>query len=305
MLQAIKNWVVGTVPEPTVRNIHPEQYDTVIIAHSSCPDGTASAWFLLRIHPTAYVHFVHERDFNKDTKMPQLADRHIILADWCYPINILRRLSAVVSKLTIYDHHDTAREWCEEATRLGAEVHFDVTKCGAELCADAVNYHPWWLVHIRDRDLWLWEDKNSKAFSAAFFEKGIRLGTLDEFHQSNPEDVYAYGRTILAHEKWALDRVTRTAQRCIIESILSIVVQSPTWGSELGNELLECSDAHVAIVVRYCFRTNRHFISLRSRPESGHNHVNVARICEKYGGGGHPCAAGFSAPDLSMITYVK
>jgi hypothetical protein len=283
MLQAIKSWFVSTGPELIVRNIHPENYDTVIIAHASCPDGTASAWFLLRIYPTAYVHFVQERDFNKDTRMPQLAGRHVILADWCYPVNILRRLSVIVSKLTIYDHHDTAREWCEEAKRLGAEVHFDVAKCGAELCADAANYHPWFLVH----------------------EKGIRLGTLDEFHNSTPEDVYAFGRTILAHEKWALDRVARTAQRCIIESIPAIVVQSPTWGSELGNELLECSDAHVAIVVRYCFRTNRHFVSLRSRPESGHNHVNVARICEKYDGGGHPCAAGFSAPDLSMITYVK
>lgn len=297
MLQLLNSWF-GLKQEINlpVRNIHPQHYDTVLISHANCPDGCASAWLLLRRYPQAYVHFANERDFNKDTKMPQLAGRHIILADWCYPTPILQRLLAIASKLTILDHHATSEPWCNEARRLGADVHFDVLRCGAELCAEYVNYTPWFLQHIRDRDLWLWEHPASKAFSAAFFDDGIRLSTLDKYEYETPSTVYDRGRVLIAHEEWALARMQRCTQLCTINGHAAAIVQSPTWGSELANVLLQNSEIAIACVITWDFRTSQWRVSLRSRP----NEVNVATICEQFNGGGHPQAAGFTTSNLNF-----
>ena len=140
-------------------------------------------------------------------------------------------------------------------------------------------------------------------FGVAFFENGLKLTTLDMFHNSDPEECYEQGRKIIAHETWALERVYNTAQQCTIADIPAVIVQSPTWCSELGNYMLEHSTAHIAIVTRWDFRTNKHFVSLRSRPVSSQDHINVATLCAQFGGGGHPCAAGFSAETLSMIKF--
>lgn len=288
---------------PTVRNIHPIDYDVVLLVHGSCPDGLASAWLLLRKFAGAYVHFAHERNFTKDTRMPKLTNKHVIIADFSYDVETLRRISTIASKLTILDHHDTARDWCENA-RAFADVTFDMTKCAAELCADMVGYHPWWLQHIRDRDLWLWEHPRSKEFGAALFEFGLKLTTLDMFASMQPADVYDIGATAIAHEQWALERIGRNAQLCTVGTHQARLVVASTFSSELGNYMLENFEEPIAIVARYDLRTRTHFVSLRSRKPEHPDHVNVARICERFGGGGHPCAAGWPSPDLSMLTWV-
>lgn len=288
---------------PTVRNIHPIDYDVVLMVHGGCPDGLASAWLLLRKYPTAYVHFANERNFSKDTRMPRITNKHVIMADWCYDVETLRHISTLASKLIILDHHDTARDWCENA-RAFADVTFDMTKCGAELCADYVQHKPWWLQHIRDRDLWLWEHPRSKEFGAALFEFGLKLTTLDMFTSMQPADVYEIGAAAIAHEQWALERIGRSAQLCTIGTHRARFVVAGTFGSELGNYILENFDEPIACIARYDLRTRKHFVSLRSRKPDHTDHVNVARICERFGGGGHPCAAGWSSADLSMLTWV-
>lgn len=188
--------------------------------------------------------------------------------------------------------------------------------------------HPWYVVHIRDRDLWLWDkpgyiagqhyNENSKAFGEAFFELRIHndtLRTFDTYSREEIEKLYARGRELMEHNARFVKMVVSKAERVLFESYPALIATSPVLQSEIGNTIVKTADQPVVtlatlsqntnefvpvigIVLRYNLADNCWNVSLRGRPGS----PNVATLAKKYGGGGHPMAAGFDyVGDISTI----
>lgn len=188
--------------------------------------------------------------------------------------------------------------------------------------------HPWYVVHIRDRDLWLWDkpgyiagkhyNENSKAFGEAFFELRIHNDTLRAFDTYSQEDIqklYARGRVLMEHNARFVKMVVSKADRVIFDSYPALVATSSVLQSEIGNALVKTAESPVStlatlsqansefvpvigIIIRYNLVDKCWNISLRGR----HGSPNLAVIAKKYGGGGHPMAAGFDyVGDISEI----
>ena len=117
---------------------------------------------------------------------------------------------------------------------------FDESKCAAELVWDHIhggNSRPWFLEHIRDRDLWLWENPNLKAFSQAFFEMGLNFKSLDTLLASDPENIYKRGRELLLVEQMTTAMLCKSAEPVKFEGYNVLALNSPIYQSECGAEL--------------------------------------------------------------------
>jgi oligoribonuclease NrnB/cAMP/cGMP phosphodiesterase (DHH superfamily) len=306
----------------------PLEYNTVIIAHAGCPDGTASAWAFthavlelragrpvlgLRNNPLKlpiYIHFTTERNFFADKKMPSLTGKEVYVVDFSYPIETIlyllasdesrTKISRIIridprailrdhkpTKITVWDHHQTAEEdifiareaWMSSRGLREDEIAemqhillkfsyvIDKTRCGAEIvwdmlfqeridekwiCDKKMTTRPWFIQHIRDRDLFLWEHPASKMFSSAFFSRGITMYTLDFillYTQEEREKFYAEGKLLLeidaAVTKRACERkdlvtfVVPNRDPSVMYDVYTIwAVNLPFMQTEVGNALV-------------------------------------------------------------------
>jgi hypothetical protein len=75
----------------------------------------------------------------------------------------------------------------------------------------------------------------------------------------------------------------------ITKSFTVYMMNSVTWISELGNELVRKEDADVGLVWFYDAENKEYRVSLRSIDEK----ADVSQIAKVFGGGGHRNASGF------------
>lgn len=292
-----------TAPKNTYQ---PPTYTKVIIYHGGCPDGLTAAWMFMQsaeftnAENTTYYHPAFERDFRKDTRMPDLADKDVYIVDYSYPRNVLASIGRVAKSVHIFDHHKTAQSDLAESI-YNVHCVFDMNRCGAEIAFDemlaqqsAKQERPWWLKHIRDRDLWKWDHPDSTAFAAAFFDMGIcfeSITTIDNMTESERASFIMRGRTLIEFQEREVANICKFARLVEFEGHPVYAVNSITYRSEVGNVLANKPECSFAFVYRYDIDHLEWFISLRGDSE---NKIDLSKIAQKYGGGGHPNACGFA-----------
>lgn len=285
-------------------------HDTVVIYHASCPDGAVSAWAFTQATRMGKsfgklkFHYTNERDFTKDARMPKLIDKDVYIVDYCYPRNVLEQINLVAKSLHVYDHHKTSIDMFitnHEEVSLGREAvyeipHycvFDLTRCGAEITWDELYGYvsrPWFIKHIRDRDLWLWEDPNSRAFSAVVHERGLGFEVFDGLLTESSADIYSRGTLIDEIANRNINVLCSFAELVMFEGYPVYALDSILLRSECGNILAEKPDGKFSFVYRYRVVEDEWWVSLRGIKE---NNIDLTVIAKKYGGGGHPLASGF------------
>jgi oligoribonuclease NrnB/cAMP/cGMP phosphodiesterase (DHH superfamily) len=292
-----------------------ENQNIVVIYHGNCPDGVVAAWTFTQksgftkvaFHPTTI------RELDQDLKMPSLEGKVVYIVDFSYSEKDLRKIASEAQQIFLYDHHETALKVLHDIQIPSCELIIDVTRCGAEITWDKLHgsqNRPWFLKHIRDRDLWLWEHKESKAFAAAFFKDGLHFQTLDKYAKMTPREIRALiakGQDLLHLETHAVNticetKILRYMEGSNQEKIPIAMVQSGILTSEIGNALLDQNPSvRIALVCSYSISLQTWKISLRSRSLKDPLHINVADIAQRYKGGGHPCAAGFCCSKLETL----
>jgi hypothetical protein len=199
-------------------------------------------------------------------------------------------------------------------------IIFDMDLCGSEITFKSLSkMHsgglkmltpPWYLGHIRDRDMWLWDkpgniegihySKDSKPFGEAFFELQIKTQTLqllDLYSKEDREKMYARGRELMEHNARFVKLIVSKAERVTFAGYPALVATSAVLQSEIGNTMIKWKPLNpadtfapvIGVIIRYNLEGKRWDISLRGGVDS----PNVAEIAKKYGGGGHKAAAGF------------
>lgn len=307
-----------------------------IYYHADCLDGFGAAYAAWRrLGDAARYLPVHYGDAWQDE---DVAGRDVFILDFSFPRAELERMAAQARSVCLIDHHASARAaWAEllhaDEGSSGARHHdparnltviFDLERSGARLAWE--HFHPDTavpaaLAHIEDQDMWRFRLPGTRPFCRALRMRDFAFPAWDPIVRAS-EDATSPAHRALLDEGEAVDRflaieVDRLAASALVmpvglqstvapgapaspsdERVGGLAINaSAAFASELGGRLAERSRTFGLVwqlAGDGCVKA-----SLR-----GCNIVNVARIAEHYGGGGHPNAAGFRMPLRDFLDQV-
>lgn len=267
---------------------------TLCIYHNPCPDGFSAAWAVwkrfgdtIRYHPGIY-----------GDPHPDVSGEDVLLVDFSYSSDVLRTMAASAHSITVLDHHRTAEA---NLTPLLADqtIHglFDMDRSGAVITWQY--FHPQLpvpdlLLYIQDRDLWQFKLSETRAVLGCVDSYDYSFSTwswlVEKLQRaSGREAMILEGHAIARkHQKDVAQLLKFTTRSMTIDGTEVQVANLPyTMASDGAGQL--AIDAPFA--ASYLDRAGQRVFSLRSRGETG---FDVSAIAQRYGGGGHYHAAGFS-----------
>lgn len=276
----------------------------VVLYHSNCCDGFGAAWCVWAASTKDDIEFVGCSHLAKNTEIEDIIDavqnKNVLMFDFCFKSDVLSRIDESARKFAILDHHTTALEEIQRANLEDRSV-LDVTRSGCSLAWEysfsqskkEVPEMPRFLKFIQDRDLWRYELPDTKAFVAAVYPT-IKYTFDDWLHFQDDDVVDKYiseGKIILKYQKLEIEKLAESAKYVFDWNGYNIkVINATNYISDLGNYLAKKAD----FALLWWYDAHRQIIKVSLRSDAHGNNVNVANIAKKYGGGGHPNAAGFS-----------
>lgn len=270
---------------------------TVCLYHAEeCWDGLVAAWSLgLDPQTTTYIPYDHGKPDAEKARFRReisLRECRVIAVD-CFP----EWIRAGGPEVIVIDHHESARERLEDRTGL-TEVVFDMTHSAAVLAwrwAHPGQPVPVLNQFVEDRDLWAWKMNYSDAVNAYISTKPMTFEAWEwlqaEWRAKGPSAVVAKGRAILDYQAQVIQSAVKRAQVRLIDGVRCAVVNATTLVSETGHALVEGTDTPVALLYRIDGDTLN--VSVRTAKNSP---IKANEIAARFGGGGHPEAAGFHLP---------
>ena len=264
----------------------------LVIYHANCLDGFGAAF-------AAWLHF-SAREVEADyfaakhgSEPPECAGREIYIVDFSYKRAVLKQICAVAERVTILDHHISAQEdlagLADEHDNL--HVVFDMEKSGAVLSWEYFHQTPppLLLQHVQDRDLWRFKLEGTDAINTALMSYPFTFAFWQEVNTSAErlQQLRGEGETINRFRRQLIEQYKKRAVLGTIAGHQVPVVNAP---HAIISELLGELALEHPFAVGYQDHGNKRSWSLRSRKDGGED---VAKIAEKFGGGGHRNAAGF------------
>ena len=250
----------------------------LIIYHANCADGFGAAY-------AAWKRLGDKADYRPaahGTPPPAVAGRRVTIVDFSYPRRTLLAMHEKADDLLVLDHHKSALDDLEGLPF----ARFDLDKSGAVLAWE--HWHdtpvPDLLRYVQDKDLWSWELERSAEVSAALASHPMQFELWDRLEI---DDLQRDGVAILRFQDQLVAEICRSAGRRNIAGHDVPCVNSPVLQSYIGNELAK--DAPFAAIWHELPDGGRRY-SLRSTDPDG---LDVAEIAKRFGGGGHPRAAGY------------
>lgn len=265
----------------------------LIIFHDQCMDGLAAAWIAWR----RYFDRADYLPMRYGQKPPSCTDRLVYILDFSFSPEDTTKIADEATKVIVIDHHATAIDRFENwKPRNDVVLHFDVTHSGAQLTARYFNAAArlWIIDYVEDRDLWAWKLPHSKELNALLSaaclgkEPVEAFKTFEELRGLSQKQAIAQGTGAQMQIECYARQVASEARKMTFAGHANIpVVNLPKpMASEVLNELAAGS----LFAVGWRQEGDKAVFSLRSRDAAV---FNVAKLAERFGGGGHPPAAGF------------
>lgn len=270
----------------------------IVLYHAGCPDGFGGAWAAWRKmkNKAEYIPVNYQAPYPEEVR-----GANVYMVDFCYKPDVMEQIKKVASSITVIDHHKTARP----ALRFSDEHLFNMKHSGAVLSWKY--FHPKkpipkLLSYIEDTDIWKFKLPASKEIFEAIYSYQF---SFEMFNKLASECDKPAGRSRLAKEgKTLLRKLERTTKNIVasaeeikFEGYKCLMANAPRDVSHLGHALV-VKKPPIGIV--WSRRGNKILISLRSNGK-----VDVSKIAEKYGGGGHKAAAGFSWEAKNFLRFPK
>lgn len=309
-----------------ILTLTPRNFDTCLY-HNGCPDGIASAYPFWRENRDRYAPLNYKDALSSDDKLyiqgvkhnePYpfylIKNRRVVIVDFSYDPMTIINICKIAKSVCIIDHHETFLATIE---KLGNDIPsnfgyiLDLSRSGAQIVwqwAYPDLKVPWFIDIIADRDLWRWSIPGSEQIGKALYHMNLYNWENMEglYHSTESEEdlkrrFYDQGKMIMDFEKKDIDYAVATNKLCEFEGFrVRITNCNPIFRSEVGNELANLSDCDFGAVWRYDFETDQWWINLRG---SKKNKIFLNKICEKYGGGGHAKACGFTIHGPNSSQY--
>ena len=213
------------------------------------------------------------------------------------------KIAKEAKSVLIIDHHETAESQLKGIDKEADNIIcvFDMNRSGAGLAWDYLfedKPRPVLISHIEDRDLWRFEFNGTKEIHMHCDSYPISYEQFCVHMQTSILHMKHIGGYILNYQTKLVDDIVKNHfhARLTDEPFPSKAVycSSKKLTSDVGNKLLE-SESPIRTVTNYVViitqkQNGRYYYSLRSKGET-----NVAKIAERFGGGGHKNAAAFSS----------
>jgi len=274
----------------------------LVIYHGNCLDGFTAAWVMRgwleytgiephAVEPTQYYPAQYAPQGQRVT-LPDVTGRKVWMVDFCTGRDQLLELKAAAADLVVLDHHKTAQSACE-----GLDFcTFDMDRSGAMLAWDYCypGQSPSWLVqYVQDRDLWRFMLPHSREINAFLQSRAMTFDAWDSLagHWEPTRDMRLLGTGALNHLQQYVSEVSRQARvgRFAGYPHAPIVNAAYVGISELLNELAKGAEFAVGWFQN---SSGTYTYSLRSRGD-----FDVSALAQRFGGGGHKNAAGFTVSE--------
>jgi oligoribonuclease NrnB/cAMP/cGMP phosphodiesterase (DHH superfamily) len=266
--------------------------EPLCIYHGLCADGFTAAWVVWKFYGEENVDF--HAAIHGDPP-PEVEGRDVYLVDFSYPRPVTEEMARYARKLTVIDHHVTAKQEMEGLIQSGVvDGVFDMDKAGCLLTWEWFfrdKQPPPALLAVNDRDLWKFERPGTREIFSALtsypyaFETWDALMEPDRF-ESLRQDGVALERKqqkdiaeIVAAGRHLITIAGHTVPACNVP---------PIWASDAGNIMAQ---GH-PFAACFWIDGDKIAFSLRSTPDG----LDVSEIAKQFGGGGHRHAAGFKLP---------
>ena len=313
----------------------------VCLYHAGCPDGIGAAWCLWRENKIIRNEFLnrdHQQKFSVNPLVIQgvrynepppeniIKGKRVIIVDFSYDRETIKKMCEISEYIFILDHHDTAQRELEglEVLIPNFSFIFDMTRSGVQITWDWCypnKDRPWFVEVIADRDLWKWTYPKSKELGKALyhfgwytFDKLEELYQIEYGNQDVDEDVrktfsYHQKDIFLEQGKMLMDIEKREISYAVAKSVLcefhGYKVRTTSCShlirSEVGSALCEKGDCDFSMTSRYDFEKDQWWVSLRGIKSCK---VALNILCEKYGGGGHQRACGFAIHGSRSLEWI-
>lgn len=253
-----------------------------VLYHKDCEDGFGAAWVAWQ----ALGEAAQYRAVNHGEPVPEMLDGSTVtMVDFAFPRDITLALKQRMGEVTILDHHETA---ARELAGLDF-VTLDMDKSGAMLAWEhwfPGQPAPALIEYIQDKDLWLFKLPQSREVTAALQSYPKDFLVWDAL---DVDDLTKEGVAILRAKEQLVDRHVANTSLREVGGYLVPTVNAVIHQSEIGNRLNELYPGHPFAALYFDLADGNRKWSLRSRGE-----FNVAELAERFGGGGHKNAAGFT-----------
>jgi oligoribonuclease NrnB/cAMP/cGMP phosphodiesterase (DHH superfamily) len=272
--------------------------------HAACVDGFTAAWVVHSRYPDAeFIPVSYD-----DAVIPDVRDRDVLIVDFSYKADVMRVLVEQSSRLLVLDHHASAERELAFMNATLAKTYFDFIigeyahaavfdkeRSGAALAWDYCRtglMRPPLVEFVQDRDLWRFQLRGTKEVHAYLTSYEM---TFDRWDKINTEllEVGGWdritdegGAILRVHQKLVREAVAATKRVMMIGGQPTLVANVPyNYASDAGHILAQ----GVPFAATYVDTPKGRAFSLQSSPEG----IDVSKIAESYGGGGHFHAAGF------------
>lgn len=268
--------------------------DIVIIYHADCPDGFGGAW-------AAWKKFGDNAEYipgyYNNTIPEDLEDKEIYFIDFIYPDDIVNKWIERNKRVTAIDHHFSK----EKLIKRTRDYSYALDHSGAVLAWKY--FHPdkpmpKMLEYIEDRDLYRFKLSHSRAVGVFIDSFPQDFSTWDKLVNSVEDkeklkNIVEKGEIIVKYEAELVERlINENARPVNFEGYETLVVNAPhEFASDVGDALCR-KKPPIAVI----WSEDKDLIGVSLRSDGT---VDVSKIAEKFGGGGHKTSAGFR---LSSIT---
>jgi oligoribonuclease NrnB/cAMP/cGMP phosphodiesterase (DHH superfamily) len=271
----------------------------VVFYHSNCLDGAGSAWAFSYLQASKYEDVVYVSSYyGMAVDNNIIADKDVYVLDFSFPANTITDMCKVACTVTVIDHHETAYNNLNGLTLENFTFIYELTHSGAILTWASLrtddNATPYFLRLIEDRDLWIFDYPDTKAFCRALYNRISEWSKFEELlYIDAVKAVVEEGLMLLKEDTDTIGHIIATTMEVsTFQGFKCVKINCPPkFTSEACHYLLDTAssmmDTHLAVA--FYIRGDTVNISLRSTKEGD---INCADIAAKLGGGGHRNAAG-------------
>lgn len=279
-----------------IRNWMPHALVDVIIHHSPCHDGHASAAIARRVcRPNVVLMGAHPSQPEK-IDVEALAGKHVLLVDIAFDLLMMRTLAQTCAQVLVLDHHVTNQKRLAGFGPLNVQCFFEMDRAATSLVWEYAHGPdipmPRALTYIALADVWKHKDVPDALHFVTAFERPTEWSRWDaHFEDRETDAIIARGAAVREYQvsvmRTMMEKVRRTQWRGYTVAMVNVPFP---WISEIGDMMCEQDPTNtVAIIWNRCAGDAQYSVSLRTANPNGPNCEEFAREFE---GGGHKHGAG-------------
>ncbi|MDD3488204.1 MAG: DHHA1 domain-containing protein [Candidatus Pacebacteria bacterium] len=272
----------------------------IVFYHQNCHDGFGSAWAVWKKFKNKAQYF----SLNYQSPFHHLIEKDTVyFVDIVPERKILEDLIKKDNKIIIIDHHQSAKNILDLKKFENVEINLNMRRSASVLVWQYFfpkKRIPKLLLYVEDMDLWKFKIPYTREVLATInlndmdFKKWDKIAKELEDRKGRNKYIQI-GKKIIEYQDNVIKEIMQEAKEVKFEKHKTLAVNSSILISELGHALIK-KKPPMAIVWFEAGEDKR--VSLRSNGK-----VDVAKIAEKYGGGGHKRAAGFALKNKKPLPW--